>query len=61
MKGDKKMDKYFYMLQWNDGNGGSYTRTFYTYEERANFIPRIAKRDCRGQLNYTVWENKRSN
>ena len=47
----------YYKLQWNDGNGGSYTRTFNSYEERAAFIPRIEKRDWRGLLNYTVWEN----
>ena len=54
------MRKFYFMLQWNDGNGGSYTRTFSTYEERAAFIPRISRRDWRGQLNYTVWERTAS-
>jgi len=50
------MTKYYYMLQWWDGNGGTYIRTFHSYEERAEFIPRISRRDWRGLLNYTVWE-----
>lgn len=48
--------KIYFMLAWNDNNGGSYTRSFATYEERAAFIPKISKRDWRGLLNYTVWE-----
>ena len=49
------MKKIFYMLQWTD-NGASFTRTFNSYEERAEFIPRISRRDWRGHLNYSVWE-----
>ena len=44
------------MLSWNDGNGGSYTRTFTTYEERETFKKRVERRDWRGMLNTTVWE-----
>lgn len=50
------MKKMYFMLQWNDGNGGSYTKSFSTMEERTAFIPRISRRDWRGHLNYTVWE-----
>lgn len=50
------MQKIIYRLQWFN-NGASFTRSFDSYEERAAFIPRIAKRDWRGLLNYTVWES----
>ena len=46
----------YFMLSWNDGNGGSYTRTFTTYEERETFKKRVERRDWRGMLNTTVWE-----
>ena len=47
----------YFRVQWNDNNGGTFIRTFNSYEERAAFIPRIARRDWCGHLNYTTWEN----
>lgn len=47
-----------YKLQWWDGNGGTYIRSFDTEEERAAFISRIARKTIRGAWNYTTWENE---
>ena len=50
------MKKYFFMLQWGDNHGGSYTRSFSTLEERDSFRKMVEKKDWRGQSNVTVWE-----
>ena len=47
-----------YKLQWWDGNGGTYIRSFGTEEERATFISRIARKTIRGTWNYTTWESE---
>lgn len=50
------MKQYYYKLQWTDGQGGVYCRTFDTYEDREAFKPRVERRDWRGMSNLTTWE-----
>ena len=50
-----------YKVHWNDNNGGCYTRCFDTKEDRDNFITRIARRDYKGNWNYTTWDMEVNN
>ena len=52
------MGKVLYKLQWNDGQGGVFTKTFHSWEEREAFRARVEQRDWRGLSNVTVWESK---
>ena len=45
-----------YRLSWNDWNGGHFSRSFVSKEERDKFIPRIKKTDKKGNVNYHTWE-----
>lgn len=48
--------KLVFNLYWNNWNGAEFSRTFDTEKERADFIPRIVKKDRNGNVNYYTWE-----
>lgn len=51
------MKRYSFKLQWWDGQGGTYIRSFDTWEERDRFRKMVERHDWRGHSNVTVWEN----